>query len=411
MNTLPRYDDALSRVLLAVPVIGQTLVPLHAARGRVLAQDITADRDQPPFDRSAMDGFAVRSERIGTSTTTFRIDGSVPAGASPVHFTTPVPEGCVRRIATGAPLPVGCDATIPIEVARVSSDGLSVTFNVDRAAPWQNIHRRASDASRGDVVLPRGTVLAPAHLGIAAAVGCAELAVARPVRVTILTTGDELRDASVPTDALEPQQVRNSNSPMLAALLESLLPGAGAVVMIQHTPDDAQQTLAAAREALSRSHLVVTTGGVSVGERDALPWAWKQLGLECVLAGAAIQPGKPVLVMRDDNKLVLGLPGNPVSVLCTAHLFLWPVVRRMLGVLPEALPWHDAVLAEDVKASSKREVFRAGATQSDGSVRVIPWHGSGDLVHTAGADVWVRLPLQDEPIIAGTIVRTLAMIR
>ncbi len=315
----------------------------------------------------------------------------------------------MRRIATGAPLPAGCDATIPIEVARVSPDGLSVSFSVDRTVPWQNIHRRASDASRGDVVLPRGMVLAPAHLGIAAAVGCAELAVAGPVRVTILTTGDELRDAAVLTDAMEPQQVRNSNGPMLAALLEALLPGVA--VMREHTPDDAQQTLAAAREALSRSHLVVTTGGVSVGDRDALPWAWKQLGLEAVLAGAAIQPGKPVLAMRDDNKLVLGLPGNPVSVLCTAHLFLWPVVRKMLGVLPEALPWRDAVLAENVKASSKREVFRAGAMQSDGSVRVIPWHGSGDLVHTAGADVWVRLPLQDEPIAKGTIVRTLAMIR
>lgn len=252
-------------------------------------------------------------------------------------------------------------------------------------------------------------MLGPAHVGIAAAVGCATLNVAGPVRVTILTTGDELRDASVPTDALQPQQVRNSNGPMLAALLQSLLPRSD--VTIAHTPDDAEQTLAAAREALSRSHMVVTTGGVSVGERDALPWAWKQLGLETVVAGVAIQPGKPLLAARDDNKLVLGLPGNPVSVLCTAHLFLWPVVRKMLGNTPEALPWRDAMLASDVKASSKREVFRAGATQSDGSVRVIPWHGSGDLVHTAGADVWVRLPLQDEPVAAGTIVHTLAMIR
>jgi molybdopterin molybdotransferase len=176
-------------------------------------------------------------------------------------------------------------------------------------------------------------------------------------------------------------------------------------------PDDPEMTRAAAREALSHSHLVLTVGGVSVGQRDFLPAAWQALGLTTILHGVNIQPGRPLLAVRDDCKLVLGLPGNPVSVLCTAHLFTWPVIRAILGQAPPELPWRTLPLAEPVKGSSKREVFRAAKLETDGAVRVITWHGSGDLVHTAEADGFVRLPLSDEPVAAGTRVPFLEMVR
>jgi len=250
-----------------------------------------------------------------------------------------------------------------------------------------------------------GTRLGPQHLGIAAAMGAVELELAAPLRVTLLTTGDEVVAPATPGDVLEPQQIRNSNGPMLAALLQTL----GAHVLAhEHVPDEPQQTLAAAREALSHSHLVITVGGVSVGQRDLLPWAWQQLGLRTLVHGVAIQPGKPVFVATPshddapDNKLVIGLPGNPVSVLATAHLFVRPL---LLG----KLPWRQVTMGEAIKPNAKRELFRAVRLRDDGCATTIAWHGSGDLMHTAAAQGWLRLPMQEEPLEAGRQAAYLSM--
>jgi molybdopterin molybdotransferase len=457
---LPGYDDALARVLRSVPPLGVERVALSAALGRVLREEVKADRDQPPFDRSAMDGFAVRSGEV-TPGASFPVVGSIAAGAGPAGIENVMPASAVMRIATGAPLPRGADAVVPIEQATVSGGSCeSVTFHVSQVPPWQNVHRRAIDAARGAVVLKAGTRLGPQHIGIAAAVGAVELVVSQRPRITLLTTGDEVRPADTLTDGLEPQQIRNSNGPMLAAFLAALgVP----LLHHEHVPDEAERTLCAAREALSHSHLVITNGGVSVGERDYLPWAWRQLGLNVVLQGVAIQPGRPVLACGDGagegtearryegtkgegaepsdhskreprnsevarnpqsaitnhqstialSKMVLGLPGNPVSVLATAHLFAWPVLRLMLAGGDReaaALPWRMAPLREAVTATSRRQVFRAARCHGDGSVSVIRWHGSGDLMHTAEADAFVRLPLQDEPIAAGTMAPLLPMV-
>lgn len=409
---LPTYDQALELVLSHVPRVGEERVPLAQALGRVLAEDVMADRDQPPFERSAMDGFAVRSEDI-TPHASLPVVGTVSAGGDAASFTVPIQPGTARRIATGAPLPVGADATIPIEQATVSGDASSqrVSFVVDSAKPWQNVHRRASDAAVGSRVIRAGTRIAPHHIGILAAVGNASPLVKQRPRVTVLTTGDEVVPCDTPTSAMGPQQIRNSNGPMLLALLRTLLAGDAVVLHHEHLPDEPEVTLAAAREAASRSHLVITNGGVSVGERDFFPSAWRRLGLETLLHGVNIQPGKPVLVVKDDCKLVLGLPGNPVSVLCTAHLFVWPVLCRMADANTAPLPWRSVTLAFETKATSKRQLFRAAKLNADGSATVLPWHGSGDLMHTAEIDGWVRLPIQDEPVRAGTVVPWLNVIR
>jgi molybdopterin molybdotransferase len=407
---LPTYDEALTRVLPHAPTLGEEIVTLRDALGRVLREDLQADRDQPPFDRSAMDGFALRASDVGAGA--MPVVGSVAAGGAIESFQQPIAPGTARRIATGAPLPVGADAVVPIEQAMVEAPGSagseSVKFIIDKVAPWQNVHRRASDASRGQTVLRLGTPLGPQHIGIAAAIGAASLRVAERPRITLLTTGDEVVTPEVSTNELQPQQIRNSNGPMLAALLATLgVP----LLRHEHLPDEPEVTLAAAREALSHSHLVITIGGVSVGQRDFLPPSWKRLGLETLLHGVNIQPGKPVFVARDAGKLVLGLPGNPVSVLCTAHLFLWPLLRATQAPGSAPLPWVSTPLAGEVKASRKRQVFRAATLNPNGSASVIHWHGSGDLVHTAEADGFVRLPLQDEPIAAGASVPFLPLIR
>ena len=201
--------------------------------------------------------------------------------------------------------------------------------------------------------------------------------------------------AATTTADLAINQIRNSNGPMLIAILETWgMPTLHHV----HLPDDPEATRAAAREALSSSHIVITNGGVSVGERDFLPAAWQHLGLETLLHNVNIQPGKPVFIARDENKLVLGLPGNPVSVLCTAHLFVRPLLRVMLGVTPAPLPWREVQLAQGTKSNAKRELFRAARLEPDGRATVLSWQGSGDLMHTADAEGFVRLPLRDAPV-------------
>jgi molybdopterin molybdotransferase len=411
---LPDYQAALGRVLSSLTDLGVESVPLEQSLGRVLRQAVSADRDQPPFNRSAMDGFAVRSSEVAAEAgRTHPIVATLAAG-SQLPDSADLSHGVVR-IATGAAVPEGTggagrtgeaggfDAVIPIEQADVTDQ--QVRFDVTSIKPGQNIHRRGSDASAGAVVIAAGTRLSPHHIGIAAAVGATTLAVSGQPIITLLSSGNEVQPTATPTAHLQPQQIRNSNAPMVCALLESL--GIATLEHV-HVDDDPELLLATAREALRRSNLVLTTGGVSVGHRDFLPDIWRQLGLEQIIHGVAIQPGKPVLVCQPPNvnkKLVIGLPGNPVSVLVTAHLFVWPVLRRMQG-LEAALPWQQVTLSEPIKASPKREVFRACRWSDDKrrQVQVITWHGSGDLAHTAAAIGLVRLPQQDGPVEPGTPV-------
>jgi molybdopterin molybdotransferase len=392
-RVLPTYDEAVAKVIAAAPPLASETVSIDAALGRTLRQVIVADRDQPPFERSAMDGFAVRSAMVNRDMW-FAINGAVAAG-SPLCS---MPDDGVMRIATGAALPDGADAVIQIEKATV--DGEQVRFDVDDVEPWTNLHRRGTDAHAGDAIIAAGTRLGPQHIGIAATVGACELSVARLPRITLLTSGDEVRDPSTSAADLGPHQIRNSNGPMLKAMFCSL--GTPLLEHV-HIPDDPERTLCAAREAASRSQIVITVGGVSVGQRDFLPMAWEQLGFETVLHGVAIQPGKPVFVARDDCKLIIGLPGNPVSVWATAHLFVWPLLRQMLCG-DGTLPWRKASLAEPTKAKAARQLFRAATLQADGTARVVHWHGSGDLVHTAAGLAWARLPLMDGEIAAGELI-------
>lgn len=387
------YEDALALVLSRAPAVGDEVVDACDARGRVLRDDVKADRDQPPFDRSAMDGFAVCAGEVAGGKW-FEIGGEVSAGAGDtrnIRFAHDAASGVVR-IATGAVVPDAFDAVIPIEKARV--DGERVAFEVDAVEAGACIHKQGADAKAGDVLVAAGTRLGAHHIGLACAAGAAKLRVARPMRVVVLTTGDEVMPPETATGDLAPQQIRNSNGPMLRALLQQW----GAEVLEHvHVVDDLERTLCAAREAIARAQLVVTVGGVSVGRRDFLPMAWEQLGLERVLHGVAIQPGKPVFVATDDCKLVVGLPGNPVSVFTTAHLFVRPM-------LCGALPWRDVELGEPTKAKAARQMFRAGVLGEDGRAKVTAWQGSGDLAHLAGGAGFVRLPKVDGVVEAGTRV-------
>lgn len=408
--TLPSYDDALRGCLVPVEALPAETVGLADARARVLRHDVIADRDQPPFDRATMDGFAVVGDSPLRRATPWPISGTVAAGQPPEGAVASLAPGTVARIATGAAMMPGADAVVPVEqTTSIGTDAASVTFNVDGVPAGSNVHRRGSDARRGDVVISAGTRLGPHHLGIAATVGAIRLDVTRQIRVSILTSGDEIVSPGTPTSEMRSEQIRNSNGSMVAALMTAI---GARVEHVSHAADEPGETLAAARRCLDQSDVVISTGGVSVGHKDWLASTWDTLGMEALVRGAAIQPGKPIVVgctCGERAVWVVGLPGNPVSVLATAHLFLWPIMRKLEGDV-HGIPWVPLVMAEPMRCRAARQLFRAVRRDSEGRGRPVPWHGSGDLMHLAGADGLVRLPRRDGTIEAGDTLPYLPLI-
>lgn len=413
---LPGYDAALQRVLAMVPTLDAEPVPLTEAAGRVLRSAVRADRDLPPFNRATMDGFALcaASYQAGRD---YTVVGESPAGhETPIATADIDPATHALRIATGAPVPAPFDTVIPVE-RSTALDGDRVRFDAKSLQPGHAIHPRAADANAGDELTAPGTTLGPHHAGIAAAVGAgaggaagtAPLHVTRRPRIVILSSGDEVMPADTATNQLAPQQIRNSNGPMLAALLPRL---GGHVLRHEHVRDETDETHTVAGRALLDADLVVTTGGVSVGPRDLFPDLWPTLGCNTLLHGVALQPGRPLLVTQhtDTNTLVAGLPGNPVSALVTALLFVAPILRAMLGQTA-ALPWRRAPLSAAVQPNARREAFRFARFVGDiaEQIKILPWHGSGDLAHTATADAIVRLPMQSEELAPGTPLRFLPL--
>ncbi len=395
MRGLPDYPDALRQGLAGIEMIRTTeTVEPAAAAGRVLAAPIVADRDLPPFNRAQLDGYALRAGDLGR-VDRFSVVGVIAAGRP--GDVAVGPGQCVA-IATGAPLPDDTDTVIGHED---SDRGDPVSFTPDRIEPGNAVHRRGADGVKGDALVPAGTVLAARHLGIAAAVGATRLEVVRRPAAVILTSGDEVVG---PGEPVATHQIRNSNGPMITDLARRI--GIGPIEH-RHVVDDRDETIAALGAALDSADLVITVGGISAGERDYFPAALEAHGVVPALRGAAIQPGRPVLVARGPaGQVVTGLPGNPVSVLACTCLFVWPIARVLLGLDP-ALPWRRVELTEPVTPNARRRAFRPAILLDGNRVRVPAWAGSGDLAHTAPTDGLLELPVQSDPIAAGTMLRLL----
>lgn len=268
------------------------------------------------------------------------------------------------------------------------------------------MHPRAADARAGDAIVPAGARLAPHHVAIASALGATTLEITGgPPSVSILTSGDELVDPATPTEQMRPEQIRDTALSLLTGFARSV---GAPVIGAQRIDDDAVRTNEVVAKAAASSDIVVTVGGVSAGEHDFFPDAFASIGAETLLRGASVKPGRPILVaMRPDPFcLCVGLPGNPVSALATAHLFLWPIVRHLAGQ-GASLPWRDATLAEGVRPNARRRTFRPVVIEQDGRVRAPAWRGSGDLMHTAPTHGLIDLAPGSDEIGAGTPVRFL----
>jgi molybdopterin molybdotransferase len=337
-------DEARSRVLDAVHPLEPEDVPLDAALGRVLAQAVTSAIPVPPFDSSAMDGYAVAAGPAAELEVVGESRAGHPAAVA-------VRGGTAVRISTGAAVPDGADAVVPVErtqpaePADATHDGL---VRVPAMAAGENVRYAGEDVRAGDVVLRAGTVLGPAELGVAASVGRPALRCARRPRVALLVTGDELTE---PGEGLRPGAIYSSNRFALAAQVER----AGArLVLRESVPDDATGTRAALARALETADVVIVSGGVSVGPHDHVKGALGEVGIEERFWGVRLRPGKPVWFGVGDRALVYALPGNPVSAMVTFQLFVRSALAALQGADPSAARGQ-AVLDEAVPRNPRRE--------------------------------------------------------
>jgi molybdopterin molybdotransferase len=334
-------DEARRRVLEAVRPLGTEEVALEAARERVLAEDVTSAIPVPPFDSSAMDGYAVAAGPAAV----LEVVGEARAGHPAA---TRVRGGTAVRISTGAAVPEGADAVVPVERAEPVQASRDGHVRVPAIAAGENVRYAGEDVRTGDVVLHAGTVLGPAELGVAASVGRPALRCALRPRVALLVTGDELTE---PGEGLRPGAIYSSNRFALAAQIER----AGARLVVRESvPDDATGTRAALGRALDAADVVIVSGGVSVGPHDHVKGALGELGIEERFWGVSLRPGKPVWFGVGERALVYGLPGNPVSAMVTFQLFVRSALAALQGADPSA-PRGEAVLDEAVPRNPRRE--------------------------------------------------------
>jgi len=365
--------------------LGAERVDLLAAAGRVLAQAIVADRDLPPCDRSAMDGYAVRAADVASVPTRLRILGEIAAGSDAAPT---VIAGTCARIFTGACVPPGADAVVMQE--HTGDAGAALVEIQSRVESGANILRRGEDAPAGAVLVPEGTTLDPLPLAAAAAVGCARVQVCKVPRVAILTTGEELVDTDgAPTS----YQIRDANGP----LLEAALGRAGMRVSARaRLADDAELLAAALREATADADAVLVVGGMSVGRYDLAPAAITAIGARTLVHGVAIKPGKPFLFAMAGRCLIFGLPGNPVSAVVGLYEFVLPALLLRAGLSVErARPLLPVRLSGRVAGSPGRLHLVPARLRwtPEGPLAIpVPSHSSADLASAASADGAILVP-------------------
>jgi molybdopterin molybdotransferase len=379
-------------VLAAARPLRTERLHVTAALGRVLAQDVHALGDVPPFSASAMDGYAVRAAGKGDE---LRVVGESRAGAPTDQRLGP---GEAIRISTGAAVPAGAEAVVPQEIVD-QGDGVIRTLAPVPAG--ENVRPAGEVMARGAKVLSRGTRLDPAEIAAAIGAGLAEVEVARRPRVKILSTGDELRE---PGEPLGPGEIHNSNGPMLAGLAEHA--GAGTTDLAS-LPDDSQATEAGLRTALEEAEVVIVAGGVSVGPHDHVKPALARLGVTEVFWGVALQPGKPTWFGTFEDRLVFGLPGNPVSAAVTFSLFVAPAIAALQGAATTRTAPTHATLGEAVKQNPGREqAVRVRLEERDGRLVAVPNGPQGSHVITSlvGAEALALIPSGEDALPAGTVV-------
>lgn len=402
--------EALAKVLAACGETNSKVVSLYDALGLTLAEDVQSDVDSPPHDKSIVDGVAIVSAAFAAGKREFAIGEEITAGSLPQHTVT---EEIASRIMTGAPLPSGADAVVMVEKTEaIGAAPAQVRILEVTVKAGQNIVRRGASMRAGEVVLSRGTVLGGAQIGLLAEVGCMQPKVYRQPVVAVLATGNELVPAeSVPAAG----QIRNSNGPMLEALVSQ---AGGRAVGLGIARDEEGDLRAHIDKGLSADVLLLS-GGVSAGVLDLVPQVLASLGVQQVFHKVSLKPGKPLwfgICQRDGRQtLVFGLPGNPVSSLVCFELFVRPSLAKLQGGAPQGLLESTGTLVEAHQQRGDRPTYwPVELKEGQGGkllVRPLRWQGSGDLFTIGKADGLAYFEPVTKTYEVGEQVRVLRMLR
>ena len=392
-HTLP-FTDALRRVLEAVVPIERTeVLAIGEADGRIAAEDVTALSDVPPFDRAAMDGYAVRSDdtagAVPDAPRGLICTGQVLAGQV---ITRPVRLGECIEIATGAPVPSGADAVVMVEQTRRDGDLVQILV---AAAAGQHIGRRGADLTVGQPAIRAGDALSPARVGALAAVGRTDVAVFARPSVALLSTGNELAEPGAP---LQPGQIYDVNRFTIDAVVRR---HGGAATSLPSAFDVVATLAGALRQAAASHDIIVSSGGSSVGERDLMPDALALTG-EVIFHGIAVKPGKPTLFGRIGRTAVFGMPGNPTSCLSNAYMLLVPFLRATARLPPWTPRRLRLPLARRIVSAAGRHQFYTVRIENGEAMPA--FKGSGDITSLAEADGYIEIAADTDTVEMGTEV-------
>lgn len=392
-------EEARARILEKVKPLPAETVPLDKALGRVLAKPVKALRDQPPFDGSAMDGYAVIAADVADVPATLKLIGTSAAGHG---FRGTVKRGGCVRIFTGAPMPKGADSVVIQE--NVVASGKDITV-LQPVRPQQNVRAAGLDFRRGDLLLPAGLTLGARDIGLAAAANTSQIGVRRLPNIMLFATGDEL---IAPGGLPSRDQIVSSNSHAIAAMAQRLVTH---VTNLGIVPDSLKATERAIARA-AKADILVTTGGASVGDHDYVQEALRNSGVKIDFWKIAMRPGKPFMYGRRKGQHVLGLPGNPVSALVCARLFLKPLIDALLG-LPVSDDLVEARLASPMKENDTRQDYvRATLTETpDGLRTVTPYNKQDSSMQRTfrEAHALIVRPPHAPPASAGDVVKILRL--
>ncbi len=380
-------EEAQNRILSTVKLLPDESVRLPQAHRRVLAENVISKIDLPRFDNSAVDGYAVHAKDLVSGTpanpVSLTLIGKVAAGEL---FPGKISRGQCVRIFTGSPLPAGCDAVAMQEDTKPDAQDAAKILFMDSVKPWENIRFKGEDVKCNSTLAESGAHLSVGHLGLFGAVGVQTVRVHRQPLVGLLATGSELREAG---QTLAPSEIYESNRIVLAALSQRV----GAVPKIfPLVPDTLAATKTALEKAFSECDAVVTTGGVSVGELDFVKAAFEALGGQLDFWKVSLKPGKPFVFGRLGEKILFGLPGNPVSAFVTFILLVAPALGKMQGAKKFTWPTHPGFLAEPMENRGERRHFVRVSVDAKGNIRSAGTQASHILSALSKANGLIELP-------------------
>ncbi|MBE9491677.1 MAG: molybdopterin molybdotransferase MoeA [Bacteroidetes bacterium] len=373
-----KFEEALDKILESIPVIDKEHIEFTSALNRVLAQDVKSDIDMPPFNKSAMDGYACRRQDLNQE---LEIIETIRAGKIPEKKVT---KHKCARIMTGAIVPRGADCVIMVEETELTDSG-KVLFVGKNTKP--NFVPKAQDVKSGDIVLEKGTIIKPQHIAVLASAGCIKPLVSRKVRVGVISTGDEIVE---PGQKPVLSQIRNSNGYQLMAQSERI---GTAPVYYGIAGDSEELTLEMISKAVAENDIVLLTGGVSMGDFDFIPAVFEKMGIRMLFRTVAIQPGKPTVFGIYGKKRIFGLPGNPVSSFNTFELFVRPLILKMMGADHETGIINLPLGIRYTRIKSARMSWIPVKISDKGLVIPLEYHGSAHIQALVNADGIIGIPV------------------